>query len=517
MLSKDRLLNSSTEALKRARLVGTLFAVASFVFLILICLAVFQYNHTHNLEDLREEQFKELNLIKGEIQSYYKYSLNSINVYSKIDATKNYLTQPTPKLESWLQNAMMQTSETAELFQQMRVIDQHGMERIRVDNHLHEGVRLIPHDELQDKSSRYYVKDTIENDTYQIYASPFDLNIENGKIDMPYNPVIRLGNKILDDNGSILGVIIYNISGDRLFEVITGQKIHEKDNIYLLNADGYYLYHSDVDKTFTFMFEDRKDEGFFSDYPHIWEDIKSGKNESASNEERMYVLQMELFTKYTVNPKNNTYYLVMDTPNSLIDLIDKDLKFSLLFSTALLGPVFLISSWLLGYNLTKNKYYKDTLLDIASKDKLTGLYNRRAIYDRLEDIIELSKRLNHQVTIVFVDVDRLKYVNDNLGHDMGDAMIQSAADALTSSIRSADLAARLGGDEFLLILIDCDADNVKDIIERAAKHFEDKGKELADMDWSMSYGLAVYNKEDTLDSLINRADAEMYKHKSSRR
>jgi diguanylate cyclase (GGDEF)-like protein len=98
---------------------------------------------------------------------------------------------------------------------------------------------------------------------------------------------------------------------------------------------------------------------------------------------------------------------------------------------------------------------------LARTDGLTGLHTRRAFEERLDHDLALSRRRGGAVTVVYVDLDRFKSVNDSRGHAAGDRALRTLAGALRVSIRQADTAARLGGDEFALILPDTDAEGAR--------------------------------------------------------
>jgi diguanylate cyclase (GGDEF)-like protein len=89
---------------------------------------------------------------------------------------------------------------------------------------------------------------------------------------------------------------------------------------------------------------------------------------------------------------------------------------------------------------------------LALTDSLTGLFNRRKLEEALEVEVERSRRYGRALSIVMIDVDGLKRINDTRGHHVGDAVLQAAAGAIRGEIRKVDLASRLGGDEFLLLL-----------------------------------------------------------------
>ena len=156
----------------------------------------------------------------------------------------------------------------------------------------------------------------------------------------------------------------------------------------------------------------------------------------------------------------------------------------------------------------------------ATFDSLTGLPNRVLYNDRLEKSIELAKRKDQLLAVLFVDLDRFKPINDNHGHQAGDRILIETAHRIKQAIRKSDTVSRLSGDEFAVILNDVNgyqdirqiADN---IIEQIQKPFS-----LGDISVhsSASVGIALYpNDADSADSLLRKADQAMYEVKGSGR
>ena len=103
---------------------------------------------------------------------------------------------------------------------------------------------------------------------------------------------------------------------------------------------------------------------------------------------------------------------------------------------------------------------------MARTDSLTGLFNRRAFEDRLEHDLLLAQRRKNGLTLVYIDVDNFKAVNDMQGHTEGDRVLRTIAGVLRGSIRNGDTAARLGGDEFALVLPDTDGFGARQVVSR---------------------------------------------------
>ena len=147
---------------------------------------------------------------------------------------------------------------------------------------------------------------------------------------------------------------------------------------------------------------------------------------------------------------------------------------------------------------------------VSSIDALTGLHRRDAGIMELEREMARAKRTNKPFVLAFVDVDGLKAKNDALGHAAGDHLLRQVADALRAHLRSYDLIVRFGGDEFACGLSDLEIDEV-------ARRFTQVNADLAEnQQASVTVGLAKLEGDDSLENLIDRADAELYKQRQQR-
>ena len=156
----------------------------------------------------------------------------------------------------------------------------------------------------------------------------------------------------------------------------------------------------------------------------------------------------------------------------------------------------------------------------AYRDPLTGLWNRRVMTDILEKEFSRSKRYDKPLCVLFLDIDYFKKVNDQYGHDQGDALLVFTAEKMMSIIREADLAARYAGDEFVIILPETKPDQAKVLADRLMDAFRSTPLVMGDksITISMSYGLASSDAPDVTDaaSLIKKADANLYIAKRKR-
>jgi two-component system, cell cycle response regulator len=147
-------------------------------------------------------------------------------------------------------------------------------------------------------------------------------------------------------------------------------------------------------------------------------------------------------------------------------------------------------------------------------DQMTGLYNRRYVVEKIEELIGLAQRNKAAFSICLIDLDNLKHINDNFGHNTGDNAINAVADALQESTRQTDTCARYAGDEFITVFPNSDLEDVKLYIERVKSSLAKKQVEGLDYQISASFGIAYYSRSDTVAEIIEKADQSLYKNKA---
>ena len=157
--------------------------------------------------------------------------------------------------------------------------------------------------------------------------------------------------------------------------------------------------------------------------------------------------------------------------------------------------------------------------ELALRDELTGLYNRRHLLDFIDRAIATRERGGPSFALAYCDLDHFKRVNDRFGHECGDRLLCAFADAASASVRSNDLVARLGGEEFVLVLVDADLSTASDIVERLRMRTAGLRVSAAEPGYrvTLSSGLAAHRPEDTVDSILRRADCALYQAKEQGR
>jgi diguanylate cyclase (GGDEF)-like protein/PAS domain S-box-containing protein len=229
----------------------------------------------------------------------------------------------------------------------------------------------------------------------------------------------------------------------------------------------------------------------------LYWDPSEQTNKKALFNEQGYIESFELRVK-----RSDNSFFWASISSKIIQLHDKNL---------------IISSII---DLSAQKLQESKLLQQANYDSLTGLANRSLAFDRLQQAIKYAKRKGNNVVLMMLDLDNFKDVNDSLGHNYGDLLLQKIANKLKLCCRESDTVARLGGDEFTFILPDLDNIEIVDhiatnILAVCEKPMYIQGQEMR---ISASVGISIYPKDGhDQQTLLKNADIAMYQCKDKGR
>jgi diguanylate cyclase (GGDEF)-like protein len=185
--------------------------------------------------------------------------------------------------------------------------------------------------------------------------------------------------------------------------------------------------------------------------------------------------------------------------NSMIPLVNESFRL----------VVFLLIVFMIANN---RKIMKD-LEALALQDYLTGTFNRRGFYQLAQVEINRSRRYGHPFSVMMIDLDKFKAINDHLGHQVGDHLLMTVAETIKQHVRTIDIVARLGGDEFVVLLVKAD-EKTASVVSKKLKNQLLKIMQKKRWPVTFSIGVATYPLiPDTVDEMIKVADELMYQVK----
>ncbi|SOB60306.1 Multi-sensor hybrid histidine kinase (fragment) [Pseudodesulfovibrio profundus] len=210
---------------------------------------------------------------------------------------RSFMTETETRVRKDIEEEFIRLCEFSKDYDQIRLLDKSGMEILRVNNN-DGSPAAVPPNKLQDKGSRYYFQEAIVVEPGEIYVSPFDLNIENGKIELPLKPMIRFATPVYNADGQLLGLVILNYLGQEVLDsIMTSQKQHDDfGSTMLLNNKGYWLLHPDKKKEWGFMYDDRQSLTFQNEYPIIWKTVKNATTGQIKDDYATYTFSTIVLT-----------------------------------------------------------------------------------------------------------------------------------------------------------------------------------------------------------------------------
>lgn len=162
--------------------------------------------------------------------------------------------------------------------------------------------------------------------------------------------------------------------------------------------------------------------------------------------------------------------------------------------------------------IVHNKHMTNSLQRLATTDDLTGAYNRRWFGEVIKYEVHRAVRYADTLSLVMLDLDHFKKVNDTYGHHAGDEVLKTVADIVKGNIRATDIFARVGGEEFTVLAPATHLEGAEVVAEKLRKRIERRTFETVGT-LTASFGVAEFNRDEAVDALIKRADDALYEAK----
>ncbi len=411
-------------------------------------------------------------------------------------------------------------SKAIGMYDQIRYLNEAGIEVVRV-NYENGNPRIVIEEELQDKSDRFYVHDLQQLDHDAIYISSVDLNMENGKLEVPLKPMIRIGMTVEDQNGDRAGFVILNylvdnwLTAESQYYASLAEHVIDFSEFRIVNMDGYYLQHEDPEKEWGFVFPERDEENLAIKMPELWS-VRDGEGviKESTKQEVIYLRKIHAFDSGTPYRSHSVelgymvYEISMERYEGFFKASnDEGLLLAVIsLVLALLGAYFLENSAKSRRDLIQSLHLR------ASRDQLTGLYNKQGF---LELVPVEKKRWDDGISAIgYFDIDDFKSVNDQYGHAVGDEVLQEVGKRLTEVLRDRDLPARIHGDEFNILLKLRKEIDARVVARRLINRMKDPIQtEVGEVAITVSLGIAFFRGKESFDEVAERADRLMYEVK----
>ena len=233
-----------------------------------------------------------------------------------------------------------------------------------------------------------------------------------------------------------------------------------------------------------------------------------------------YMDGYEVCTQLKSDPKTKEIPIIFLTSNSDEDSIEKAYELGGIdYVTKPFKPKELLAK------VTRELYLQDLQLELkllASIDPMTKLFNRRYLTQISEHTLDLAKREQENLSVIMLDIDKFKFINDTYGHQIGDNVIISLSNKLIENQRKSDIICRYGGEEFVILLPNTSQNNAEKVAEKIRKDVESltlKFELHKDLKFTISLGVSevAIENENSIESVLKRADDALYEAKESGR
>lgn len=420
-------------------------------------------------------------------------------------------------------------SNRRKVYDQIRFIDLDGNEKIRI-NYSENGAYVTPENELQNKKDRYYFNSALPLNENQIYISDIDLNVENNMVETPIKPMMRIATPFYDKNKVLEGIVVLNYYANDIIKEVKNAGLNSMGKMYIVNSDGYWIYNSeDETKEWTFMYDDKKDISFKNEFSNEWNKIVNNSEGSFTTENGFFTYSKTFYDEYITSNISNCSLVFQSDNRFIVSKVSKDDSHGYLFyqgffqnaiytlkRNILVLMLILLLSVIIAGLMILNKISRDKITYYSEYDVMTGIFNRRAGFEKLNNLYKDAVKNGGKISVCFIDINGLKDVNDTLGHEAGDQLILSIISGIKLCIRNSDFISRLGGDEFLIVFKDIDKDEAETIWQRIKNEY----KKINDSEnrkyvISASHGIEEFsfNSNEYIDTIINTADEKMYDEK----
>ncbi len=387
-------MNINNRILKRFLRLAVIYIIA----VAFVCAASFILIKKSTLENLKFEELSRISdldylvdEIMGHVRSDVKYLTKQTELFRQYDSHE---------FERHLNETYLQYTISKKIFDQIRYIDISGIEKVRV-NLEGDSAYHVSNNKLQYKGDRYYFKEILKLDRNCIYFSPFDLNKEDGKVEEPHKPMIRIGMPVFDDDTNKIGIVVVNYLGKNILSKLTKISNPFLHHILLLNPDGYYLKGLDCSDEWGFMFEGGENKTFLNDFPVESNIVYSGDEESFYTSNGLFCFNTVWPVKRIKEEEDKGDFQVEVQGKQMWKLIsylpDAEIKESvmiefrkwLLFLVTTFVPMFIVF-WFLAKNIELKQYanQKIKLNNVSLEQK------NKQIFLNLQELKELNTVLD---------------------------------------------------------------------------------------------------------------------------
>lgn len=384
---------------------------------IIISTLIFEYRNNSELQMLKRRETDKIQLIKESFENEFDSIISDLMIITENEGLKNIFSSNEPKQYSLIAKELMTICKWKKNYDQLRLIGENGKELVRV-NIKNDECTIVDNLNLQDKSERYYFKETIKLNAANVYISPFDLNVENGKIEYPLKPVIRFSTPVFDKEKNKKGIIVINYLGNKILNKINEISTGSMGEISIINKEGYWLHSPNPEEEWGFMFTDGINKTFKNQFPESWNLISMNDTGQFENNNGIFYYQniVPLHTNeqnVKIANKDNQWKIISRIgPDTIQQTAYSIFTDFIIYNIYVLLLIVIVSFLLARARIRKLK------IDAFTKDK-----------ERLQGVLEMAGAISHEINqplqIISTYVDLLTHP-DNKKKNLEKTLIKIA-------------------------------------------------------------------------------------------
>lgn len=449
---------------------------------------------------------------------------------------QDLLVDPSPELVKAIGNEYRTFAFSKGLYDRISFIDETGKERVKVNFNNGEP-QTVPENELGSVASDPVFVNSLKLRKRQVYVSPFDLSMKDGKVEKPLKPIIRFGSPVFGPDGKKRGVVILTYLGKKLIEDLRKAAMPYPGDIMLLNSSGYWLMAPTREDEWGFRSKAGGDRTFAADFPEAWSTISLQSFGQFRNRNGLFTFATifpliegrrtsagpargDDFDLGLIQVKAYSWKVVSHVNPTILDMRASGLRKVIIPLMALLILIAGTSCWYLARAAERARRAEEAFKFQVSHDSLTGIWNRSGIIELGRRELARSKRHDTNVAIMLANVDGFKQLNTKYGHEAGDEILREVSRRISSSVRDYDSVGRYAGDEFMVVLPDCGSDQAQTVAERILSSVENTTVPVAGTSTELSLSLGIVTTQDIerdeVEDIIRRAESVLVQNRSAK-
>lgn len=338
-----------------------------------------QYNN--DIQIIKKNEYLQLDLASKSIVRDLENILPDMEILANESYIQDYIRSDTPSAKKKVEQVLKTFSQSKRIYKQIRFLDSHGLEKIRVDYNGNDA-SIIDIKIYQNKNNRYYFKESKTLGHGELYISPLDLNIENGIIEIPYVPTIRFVMPVYNHSNVMHGLIVLNYDANNMLEHFDEMLAGSYGHIALLNNESYWLRSHKKYREWAFMFN--RDIRFSQKHPDEWDVMKSDDKGQIISDDGLFTFvsiypikliggydktdaSIEHSVHHHIDPEYYVWKVISDVPQRTLRLIVTNEIFGftgiIWLSTVLLS---FIASWYFSLSYIERKKLRNEI-DLHAK------------------------------------------------------------------------------------------------------------------------------------------------------